>query len=388
MTRLDRYIAFAVLRSFVLVAAALTALFSLLEFVEQLSSVGQGHYRIIDAMLYVVLTAPFRLLQVTPIAMLLGCLLALGGLASHYELAAVRFLGVSEQRVVGAIFLLAVPIILVLFLLAEYVIPPAQQFAEASRTLRLSTSGPLRTGATFWAQRDGQYLNVQRFDYGNIAKDVDIFSFDTDGNLKLFVHAARAEIRPDGNWLLGGVVRKRLDGTQFKTDKLAKLTWHAFLPPNQSQSLVLPPESMAPTELYRYVRDLNVRHQQALHYEQELWAKISIPFSILGMIMISIPFVFGSPRAQSTGRQITIGALCGMIFVLVQQIASRLDLLLNLNPAVTALGPAVILMAVALFLFQRQHRWNTSLPSAGPQDPQETSGNAPADPPEEQSRSQ
>jgi lipopolysaccharide export system permease protein len=388
MTRLDRYIAFATLRSFILVAAALTALFSLLEFVEQLSSVGQGHYRIIDALLYVLLTAPFRLLQVTPIAMLLGCLLALGGLASNYELAAVRFLGVSEQRVVGAIFLLALPIILILFLMAEFVIPPAQQFAEGERTLRLSTSGPLRTGASFWAQRDGQYLNVQRFDYGNIAKDVDIFSFDSDGNLKQYVHAARAEIRPDGDWNLTGVVRKRLNGSQFATDKLAALVWHAFLPPNQSESLVLPPESMAPTELYRYVRDLKARHEQALRYEQELWAKISIPLSILAMIMISIPFVFGSPRAQSTGRQITIGAICGMVFVLVQQIASRLDLLLNLNPAVTALGPALLLMGLAVYLFQRQHRWRASPVSSAPQDPQEKSGNASAAPPEEKSKSQ
>jgi lipopolysaccharide export system permease protein len=215
---------------------------------------------------------------------------------------------------------------------------------------------------------------------------VDIFSFDADGNLKGFVHAARAEIRPDGNWLLTGVVQKRLNGSEFKTDRLPRLLWHAFLPPNQSQSLVLPPESMAPTELYRYVRDLAVRHQQALRYEQELWAKISIPLSILAMIMISVPFVFGSPRMQSTGRQITIGAICGMVFVLVQQIASRLDLLLNLNPAVTALGPPLLLMALAVYLFRRQHRWRAP-PILAPQDPQETPDSAPAVPPEEQSRS-
>ena len=59
MTLLDRYIEATALRAIVLVAATLTTLFSLLEFVEQLASVGQGHYRVIDAFVYVVLTVAF-----------------------------------------------------------------------------------------------------------------------------------------------------------------------------------------------------------------------------------------------------------------------------------------------------------------------------------------
>ena len=68
----DGYVRRSSVKSFALVAAALTGLLSLLELVEQLASVGQGHYRLEDALVYVALTAPGRFLQITPVSMLLG----------------------------------------------------------------------------------------------------------------------------------------------------------------------------------------------------------------------------------------------------------------------------------------------------------------------------
>jgi len=61
MTLLERYIAVAPSRLSG-VSAGLTSLFSLLEFVDQLHDVGKGNYRLIDALVYVLLTVPARLL--------------------------------------------------------------------------------------------------------------------------------------------------------------------------------------------------------------------------------------------------------------------------------------------------------------------------------------
>ena len=69
------------------------------------------------------------------------------------------------------------------------------------------------------------------------------------------------------------------------------------------------------------------------------------------MILIAAPFVFGPPRSQSTGYQLTAGAAIGLVFSLLQQIALRLDLLLDLDPSVLALGPSVLLVIVAASLF-------------------------------------
>ncbi|MDE3114211.1 MAG: LPS export ABC transporter permease LptG [Pseudomonadota bacterium] len=356
MTQFDRYIAAAALRYFLLVVFGLTALFGLLEFVEQLRSVGQGQYRLIDALAYVALISPSRLLQVAPVSMLLASLLGLGGFAATSELTALRALGVSERRIAGALVKLAVPILVVLFLMAEFVIPPAQQFAQAERTGRLSSSAPLHGGNGFWVQADRQFLNVEWFGYGNLPKNINIYTFTADGALEDYIHAEQAVIRPDGIWLLSGVARKTVHAGQFTTQYLPTLAWHSFLPKRKAQLLVLPPESMPPLELYRYVNDLEQHHQPATRYQQELWAKASVPFSLIAMILIAMPFVFAPARAQNSGQQITIGAVIGIVFTLIQQIGSHLDVLLNLDPMVIAMAPPFMLMAAAVYLFRRAHR--------------------------------
>jgi len=71
------------------------------------------------------------------------------------------------------------------------------------------------------------------------------------------------------------------------------------------------------------------------------------------MILIAVPFVFGPLRTRSTGQRMMIGAMIGIVFSLVQQIATYWGQLLNLSPALTATMPSFLLMALALHLFRR-----------------------------------
>lgn len=349
----DRYIQAAAFRAFILVIAALTALFSLLDFVEQLSNVGQGTYRVSDAFLYVLLIAPARVLQVTPVSMLLGSLWALGSLARDSELIALQSLGVSEKRIIGSVIMLVAPIIIVLFLLAQFVIPPAQQLAQAIHAAAATASEP---ETSFWAQGDHQYLNVGAFAGATVARDIDIYAFQADGSIDSFIHADRADIQADDVWLLTGVARKRGVVSGLETEHLESLSWKSFVPGPQIKVLMLPVESMPPVGLYRHIQDLKSRDQEPIRCEQEFWRKIGIPFSMIAMIATAAPFVFGSPRRQSMGRQIMIGAIFGIVFSLIQQIAGHLDLLLGLNPAMTALAPSLLFIGLSLYLLRRAHR--------------------------------
>ena len=353
MTLLERYIAVATVKALGIVSAGLTSLFSLLEFVDQLHDVGKGHYRLIDALVYVLLTAPARLVQLMPAATLFACLFALGALATRTELTAMRAGGLSPGRIVGPVLKLAGWAVVALFLLAQFVIPPAQQLAQAERASRLSSSEAVRSGNSFWAAGDHQFLNVRRFDNGNIPSDIYLYEFAANGEPLEFIQADHAEVHPDGTWLLQDVSIKRFNGTRIETDRLASFLWHSFLRPRQAAVLILPADSMQPIELYQYVRDLERRHQPAARYAQELWAKIDIPLSMAAMILIAAPFVFGPLRSQGTGQRMMIGTMIGIVFSLAQQITTHLGLLLNLNPALTATVPSVLLMALALYLFRR-----------------------------------
>ena len=351
----DRYVRGATLRAFLLVSAGLTALFSLLTFVEQLSYVGQGHYRLTDALIYVLLTAPYRLLQLTPVSILLGSLLALGALARSSELTAFRTLGISEVRIVGALLKLALPIIVALFLGAQFVIPAAQLLAQRQQAAELNGAVPQVTSGGFWAENNRQFLNVRDFESGNALFGIEIYDFDSDGALRTYIHADRANIEPDGTWLLTGVLRTQVVSSQLVTNPLPSLPWNSFISARQVQLLTLPPETMPPIALYEYTRQLRQLHQQASRYEQQFWTMVSLPLSIIGMILIAAPFVFGSQRSASAGRQLLIGTILGIVFLLSQQITGYLGLLLNLSPALSALAPSLLLLGLGGHLLQRAH---------------------------------
>ncbi|WP_246376810.1 LPS export ABC transporter permease LptG [Gluconacetobacter aggeris] len=352
MRRFDRYIQLVTLRAFVLVAVGLTALFSLLEFVDQLSFVGQGHYHLADAAAYTALLAPARFMQVTPIAMLLACLLGLGGLAKHSELTALQGIGLSEMQIIGAVLRLIVPTIVLLFLVGQFIVPSARHMAQVGRTAAL-TAGTANAAddSAFWAHGDQQFLGVHRFMNETLGEDIDIYRFDDQGALTQYLHAARATIGADDDWVLADVTRKDIVADQFHTSHQDSMIWHAFLSSRQIRFLSLPPESVPPIALYRYIQDLKRHHLPATRYEQELWSRISTPFAMIALIACAAPFVFGPPRSQNLGYRMAIGIAIAIVFSLGQEITSRLGLLLDLNPAITALTPPILLMLSAAFLF-------------------------------------
>ena len=352
---LDRYIGRTVLRAFLLILAGLTSLFSLLVFVEQLSLVGQGQYRIKDALAYTILTAPDRLLQLAPVCMLLAALLGLGSLARGSELTGLRSFGVSEARIILAVIKLCGPVLLALFLVAQFIIPPAQLKAQREQATALGNALPGLSNGGFWAEKDRVFLNVQRFAGGDTLQGINLYRINPDGTLQSAIQAAQARIAPDGSWALTGIIRDQVQNGQITTDQPARLVWTPFLSTRQLRLLAMPPQTMPPVALYAYVRQLKQEHAQARLYEQTFWSMVAIPISLIGMVLIAAPFVFGPQRSGSAGRQILIGALLGIVFLLVQQITGYLGLLLDFNPAFSALAPSLALLALGAWLLARGH---------------------------------
>jgi lipopolysaccharide export system permease protein len=353
MRLFDRYVGRTVLRAFVIIAAGLAALFSLLVFVEQLALVGQGHYRSLDALAYAVLTAPNRLLQLAPVSMLLATLVGLGRLARGSELTAFLSSGVSEVRIIAAVMKLCVPVILVLFLLAQFVIPPAQLAAQRLQAAALGNALLGLSGGGFWVGRDRNFLNVQGFSGGDTLRGMSVYSFNPDGTLQTYLQAKRAQIRTHGPWVLSDVLSKHVQGGRIVTDHRTTLDWTPFLSSRQLRLLATPVGTMPPVALYNYVRQLKRLHEPAALFDQAFWDMVAIPLSLIGMVLIGAPFVFGSQRAGTAGRQIVIGSLLGIVFVLAQQITGYIGLLLDFSPAICALAPSVVLLGLSLWLLDR-----------------------------------
>ncbi|HQU14927.1 MAG: LPS export ABC transporter permease LptG [Chromatiales bacterium 21-64-14] len=353
MRQLDRYITRNVARGCLIVMLILASVLSLQQFLEEMDDIGRGHYHLINALIYVALTIPNRVLQLVPVTALLGTLVGLGTLATGTELVAMQATGVSALRISGAVFKAGAALMAIILLMAQYMVPPVEQFAQTRRAAEINASSDLRTEHAFWSRDATQFLNVRNIEHDRIPADIDIYEFDQAGQLRTFLHARRADVVNPHDWLLTGVVRKTITAQGVSTEHLAELPWHSFLQVQQMELLELPIQSLSLSDLYQYIRYLKARGQNADHYELAFWTILSMPLATAAMILIAIPFVFGPLRSANTGLRMTLGGAVGLAFYLANQISGYLGLLLNLNPALTAMAPATLLLGTGLWLFRR-----------------------------------
>jgi lipopolysaccharide export system permease protein len=347
---LDRYICARFLWALLLVVCILAVLFSLFDLIQEMDEIGSGKYFLWQAFQYVALTLPGRVLELLPISALLASVLALGLLADRGELQAMQGAGLSVLRICWSVLAAGLVCILCSALMAEFVVPPLDQSARTRRAIALSGSGITIAGGGFWARNGLDFIHVRKTLYGRIPLEVDVFRRDKAGRLRAVIHASEADIDSSGRWLLKNVQQKDIGEGGITTRHLASLTLDTLLGPSQVQLQEVPPESLSPSDLYRYAKALRDRGQNAERFEGEFWRKSTMPLTTGAMILLSLTFVFGSPRGSGTGRRIVAGLMAGIGVKLGSDILNNLGHLAGIHPAFPALASPA---AVAAFVLWR-----------------------------------
>jgi lipopolysaccharide export system permease protein len=353
MKTLDRHIGISFLKSFLLIFAILVALFSLLEMMSQLDDVGKGNYQIADVLIFIALTLPRRMLELMPISTLLGSVIALGILADHGELLAMQAGGVSVRRICSSVFAAGSILILLTGLLAEMIVPPLDQLARKKRALAVSGSGFTLTKQGFWARRGNSYIHVGKTLADGVAANVDVFETDNKGRLEVYTYAREAKIQNGNRWILKEATRKTFTDAGIDTSHISDLVLDSFLSTDQVEVLEIPADSLSAADLYRYTLALRESGQNSDRYDLALWRKLGVPLTTGAMVLLSLPFVFGSNRRITAGKRIMLGSFVGLIFYFADQVIVNLGLLLSVNPVITAMTPVLLISGTALWRLRR-----------------------------------
>jgi lipopolysaccharide export system permease protein len=288
-----------------------------------------------------------------PISTLLGGIIALGLLADNRELLAMQAGGMSARRICLSVLATGSILMLVTLMLAELVVPPMDELARTRRSRALSDTGVTVTKQGFWARRGNAYIHVGKTLYGGAAADIDIFETDAEGRLKKFTYAQEANILDNNQWLLRGVTLKTFTEQGIVTRQIASLALDSFLSADQVDILELPASSLSAADLYLYIRALKESGQNADRYALALWRKLSLPLTTGAMILLALPFIFGSSRNVTAGKRIVIGSFVGIALYFADQLAVHLGLLLSLHPVITAMAPVVLISGIAGWQLRR-----------------------------------
>ncbi|MGH8372890.1 MAG: LPS export ABC transporter permease LptG [Gammaproteobacteria bacterium] len=352
MKLLDRYLARQVVANTLLVLLALTAISSLITFVGEFDNIGQGHYTLGAAARYAALYVPAQAYAMFPVAVLLGAMLGLGDLASHNELMVLRTAGVSVLRVGLSAMLGGAVLVVVCVALGEFVAPPAERSAEDQRSLLLYNQANVLGAGGVWAKDGNLFVNVKKIGSSNTVQNIYLFDFDGSHHLLSATRADSALFR-DGSWTLSDLRETRLNPQGSVIYKARAAPWKTLLAPSLLNLFVVDTDSLSARGLYHYIDYLKANGIDAGRYIAAFWGKLAQPVSVLLMMLLALPFVFGPLRSSSTGQRLLVGMLIGIGFYVFNSIFTQTGVVFGLNPVFTAWFPTVLLAIVSGFAVSR-----------------------------------
>jgi lipopolysaccharide export system permease protein len=344
MRLVDRYIGRTVAVNTLVVMLVLLALYFFTTLVDEMGDVGKAKYTTLDAIEYSVLMLPRLAYELFPLGALLGSMLGLGALASSSELTVIRAAGVSVWRIVLSVLKVGVVMMAVMMVLGEAVAPPAEEYARIQRAQALSERISVNTDYGLWARDGNTFVNIRRLlSQGRLSK-IYLYQYDGQQRLRRIVFARDGRYR-HGLWQLS-----RVDETVFGDDRVtvrheAKREWRSSLTPEVFNIVSMPPEKLSIWDLAGYVSYLQSNGLDASAYQVALWNRVMMPFATAGMVLMAIPFVFGSLRTVGVGQRIMVGVLLGIVFYLFNAIFTRFGLVYGLAPFVSAALPTVAVFA-------------------------------------------
>jgi lipopolysaccharide export system permease protein len=352
MKILDRHIGFHVVRDSLLTLCTLLAVFSLVDFLDDLSDVGKGSYTTGVAVEYMLLTMPSRIFILFPVAAVIGSLIGLGSLASHRELIVMRASGVSSLRIAGAAMKAAAMLVVASVLIGEVVSPYTEQIAQQLRTTALSDNRALETGNGFWVRDGNTFINVGRVLPDNRMSELYIYEFDDEHRLRVATFADRG-IYAEGKWTLEGI-RQSVIGTDGIVGRnVVEAEWRSRFKPELAEVVSVRLASLSILGLTRYIDYLHSNGLDVARYELALWSKIIHPVTIVVMIFIALPLVLGRLGSVGIGQRIVAGVAIAMSFLVVEQLAGHVGLAFGLNAIAAACAPTLLFLAVAVWMFRR-----------------------------------
>ncbi|UTW46249.1 LPS export ABC transporter permease LptG [bacterium SCSIO 12696] len=352
MRRLASYVAKSVLGSLLGVLAILVGIDALSAFINE-TKIINDKYTYLDALIYTGMTLPARIYEFIPFASLIGCLIGLGALAGNSELVIMRASGVSLMRIVWFVMRPTLVVIFVGVLLAEYLVPYADQSANTYKALKRSGQAESKFRSNLWNKEGNEFMHFNIVaPGGELLYGVTRYQFDEQRNLKQASFSESAVFYQD-YWLEEKVDITYIDNNRTRVEQKLQRRWQTDLSPELLNLIAIPKESLSIRGLRNYAKYLQNQNQDAQPYWLEFWNKALQPLSVLSLVLVAISFIFGPLRQVTMGFRIFTGVIFGMTFWISQQMLGPSSLVYEFPPVIAVLVPIAVFMGIGVLLLRR-----------------------------------
>ena len=343
------------------VALAFLSLSFFIDFIDQLSDVGQGGYTMLHATLYSLLLVPGHFYEIAPIAVLIGTIYTLSRMAQSSEYTILRTGGLGPGRALSLLASLGLIFGVLTFVVGDYLAPLSERQASQLQAvykggMKLGRFGAWLKDHVATPEGERSYsINVGSAGPGALLNDIRIFEFDADGRLLRRIGAASAQVEPNQTWALKDVTLTRwitgASGAQAPELHLAAFDWPSSLSAAVVAAAVSPVSTMSTIDLARYIVHLADNEQAAQRHQIQFWKRALYPFACLVMVGLALPFAYLHARAGGVSLKVFGGIMLGISFVLLNNVASHLGLLRDWTPWMVAAAPSALYLLLSFAAF-------------------------------------
>jgi len=351
VVKLDRYIGVQVFLAILSVLGIIVGLALLFAFIDELGDV-EGSYGLGDVLQYVLLTSPRRLYEMLPMAALIGCLIGLGTLASSSELTIMRAAGVSLGRIVLAVMKPMLVLLVAGILIGEYVAPWSEDLAQARRSLAQGAGEAQSSKRGLWHRQENEFVHVNAVQPGGVLVGVTRYRFDEERRLLSSSFARRASYQGD-YWQLQNISTTHFRGDHTEVLRAAEERWDVQLTPQLLGTVVMEPESLSITGLWRYIHYLGEQGLNNGRYWLAFWNKVLQPAVTVALVLLAISFIFGPLRSVTLGQRIFTGVVVGFVFCIIQDLLGPASQVFGFSPLLAVVLPAAVCALIGVWLLRR-----------------------------------
>lgn len=355
MNLLKRYMSREILSSTLLVILGLLAMFSFFDLIQELDDIGKGNYNLGAVLLYVLLSAPGHMYEVTPVAVLLGAIYALAQLSHHSELVVMRTSGVSLLAIGLALVRIGLVFALVTFVVGELIAPISEKSAQKMRLQATEKVIAQEFRSGLWIKDGASFVNVEEVLPDTSLKNIHIYEFDAEFRLRT-VSNASSGIFEDNLWKLRGITQTQFFDNKIQTTRFDQAHWKSVIQPELLNVLLVVPEKMAAWNLYSYINHLSDNRQKTTRHEIALWSKLFYPMACLVMVIIALPIGFLHQRSGGIGKKVLAGIMIGLGYQVINRVFMHMGLLNDWPPIASATGPTLLFLAGGVWMLSRMEK--------------------------------
>lgn len=392
-----RYVIKKIATMIIVVLFSLVMLSLTIRIGEQISEVGRGDFTFIDALIF---SACYSLPDISiyfPMAGLIGCMIALGNLASTRQLIIIQAAGVSRFKILMSFLWFIVPLSAADLAIQQWASPAATSYAQTLKANKQNGGNFFATNQSIWAKAANEFIYA-RFNFNSTLDQTLIVKLDNQGQLEELIIGANAQWNKQQQaWILEKAVvydfsdfTPRQSLTQqvtnyFKTGKvqafardefenyLKKLQqeqdklhakfnfriyvnylWETSIDPQKLQLVTVDISNLSISSLFHYVQFLELTQQNANSYKYTLASKIFSPLSFFVMLFVATSSIFGNMRNASMIFKIFISVIFGLVFYVLNNTIGPLLINYNIPSYIAALAPIICFALIGFYLYTRK----------------------------------